>query len=371
MDLASWSEAERPLQDQFPARIFRFGRRIAAVSANDSGFSERFVGFFQDCLEPGASEASSRDAVRLRISCSDHDDAVHVEMSEHDYDLDPSVIETLLPDTRLVAAEVPPRPGWRVFACARDPAQPILAFRRGRMVISKRMRWQMLAAHYFLHHVMRLQQDLIFLHGASVAIGERGVFLGGPKGAGKSTVSLALAARGHGFLGDEVAAIDAATGTLLPFRRAVSVRDGPQAHRVKRHVDRIRPARETLPDGTTRIRMRVSEMFPRAAPRQIPLSAAFLLSGFSDKPNAEPFDFSRKDVVLLGALSATIAARTASSTLLSLVKLFSAVRCYRVAVGGTPDDMADLVERITEDRWPIQSRRGRNTSEHFAGLKSG
>ena len=55
----------------------------------------------------------------------------------------------------------------------------------------------------------------------------------GPKGAGKSTLALALAARGHALLGDEHACYLPATGELLPFRRPVGIKPGPRAAAVE------------------------------------------------------------------------------------------------------------------------------------------
>jgi hypothetical protein len=303
----------------------------------------------------------------LRVSDFGREDAVLAEMCEHDYDLDPSVIEGLLPNTKLAVVNVPRHREWRVFARAHEPSRPVLASRGCRIVMSKKMPWQMLAAHYFLYHVMRLQRDMVFLHGASLAIGQHGVFLGGLKGAGKSTLSLALAARGHGFLGDEVTAIHAKTGMLLPFRRAVSMRAGPQARAVSDYVRRTRPASETLPDGTARTRMSMSKIFPRAAPREVLLTDAILLCGFAERPSVAPFGISRQNVGLLGTLPATTAAPGAASKLLDLANIFSRARCYKVVVGGTPDEMAEVVEHITEGRWAIRYKRERSASEHSAG----
>jgi len=367
MDLGMWSEVVYPLHDPFPARCFRFGRRVASVATDNAGFRHRFLEFFRDCLELTHDASPPCDTIGMRLSDFGREDAVLAEICGHDYALDPSVIEGLLTQTRLVAAGDRLHPQWRVFAYANEPSCPVLASRPGRIVISKRMPWQMLAAHYFLYHVMRSQQDMVFLHGASVAIGKRGVFLGGAKGAGKSTVSLALAARGHGFLGDEVAAIHAQTGVLMPFRRAVSMRAGPQARAVSEYVSSRRPAHETLPDGTVRIRMSMSEIFPQAAPREVPLTDAILFCGFAASPRIERFSLSRRDMGLLGTLPATTAAPGAASKLLDLINVFSRTRCYKVVVGGTPDEMADVVERIVEGRWDTPYKRELSASEHFAG----
>jgi hypothetical protein len=53
-----------------------------------------------------------------------------------------------------------------------------------------------------------------------------GVALVGPTGHGKTTLTLELARRGYGFLSDEVAALEVATGRLSPFPRALHPRPG-------------------------------------------------------------------------------------------------------------------------------------------------
>jgi serine kinase of HPr protein (carbohydrate metabolism regulator) len=54
----------------------------------------------------------------------------------------------------------------------------------------------------------------------------QGLLLVGPKGSGKTTISLALAARGHDFLGDEMAGVRIGSLELVPVRRSLAVRDG-------------------------------------------------------------------------------------------------------------------------------------------------
>jgi len=335
------------------------------VASDDAGFRERFLSFFRDCQEPPRC-VQSRTALRLNVARSARCGSVRAEISEHGDDFDPAVIEMLIPETRLAPVKGAP-PGWRAYALRNDPKRVVLAARGGCLAISERLPWQMLAAHYFLYHVMRLQPEMVFLHGASVVIGGRGIFIGGAKGAGKSTLALALAARGHGFLGDEVAAIEEATGVAHPFRRAVSVRAGPQGARVEALLAERQLRTETLPDGTTRMRMSMSEIFPEALAPQAGLADAVLLCGTAPRPRVSRCELSQRDLHLAGALPATFAGWPAGARALGLLKLFARVRCYKVAVGGTPDEMADLIEEIAEGRWATASGKRPRASERFAG----
>ena len=73
----------------------------------------------------------------------------------------------------------------------------------------------------------------------------------GPKGAGKSTLALALAARGHALLGDEHACYLPATGELLPFRRPVGIKPGPRSSAVEGAL--ARRGRSPERDGMMRL----------------------------------------------------------------------------------------------------------------------
>lgn len=72
-----------------------------------------------------------------------------------------------------------------------------------------------------LHEVGRFA-----VHAASVARDGRCIVLAGPGEAGKTTLALALAARGFEILSDELAILDPSAGTVYPYRRNVHVRPG-------------------------------------------------------------------------------------------------------------------------------------------------
>jgi hypothetical protein len=59
----------------------------------------------------------------------------------------------------------------------------------------------------------------IILHGAFVFARERAVFIAGESGAGKTTLALALAARGYRVGGDDIAFLDATSGVVQPLPR--------------------------------------------------------------------------------------------------------------------------------------------------------
>jgi hypothetical protein len=68
------------------------------------------------------------------------------------------------------------------------------------------------------------------LHAAALASGDGGVTLiAAPSGYGKSSLALELVSRGHGFLGDDYAPVELATGRVFPYPRAVGVVPGGTA----------------------------------------------------------------------------------------------------------------------------------------------
>ena len=136
----------------------------------------------------------------------------------------------------------------------------------------------------------------------------------------------------------------------MPFRRAVSIRVGPQAGAVEQFLRQHDVEMETLADGTNRWRVPVSRIFPDAKPRPVSLTHAFFLNGISARPQATAFEFSSRHLPLLGQLHATFISKFAGERTLTFLNLFRRVRCYKLSPGGTPDQTADLIETIVEGK---------------------
>ncbi|MEA3043253.1 MAG: hypothetical protein QOJ53_540 [Sphingomonadales bacterium] len=105
---------------------------------------------------------------------------------------------------------------------------------------------------------MNLQMALghkryLLLHAATVEKDGRCLIMTGESGAGKSTLAALLGERGWRLMGDEFALLDMEAGTLLPFPRAISLKNG--AIRVmERVVDAARfgPLLTDTPKGDIR-----------------------------------------------------------------------------------------------------------------------
>ena len=112
----------------------------------------------------------------------------------------------------------------------------------------------LLAAEMGMNLQMALgQKNYLLLHAATVEKDGRALILTGESGAGKSTLSALLGERGWRLMGDEFGLLDLETGGLLPFPRAISLKNG--AIRVMEKevaADRFGPRLEDTPKGAIR-----------------------------------------------------------------------------------------------------------------------
>jgi len=112
----------------------------------------------------------------------------------------------------------------------------------------------LLAAEMGMNLQMALgQKRYLLLHASSAEKDGRALIMTGESGAGKSTLSALLGERGWRLMGDEFALLDLADGTLQPFPRAISLKNG--AIRVMEGevaADRFGPRLEGTPKGVIR-----------------------------------------------------------------------------------------------------------------------
>ena len=235
-------------------------------------------------------------------------------------------------------------PGWRSFGVV-GTARPLLMARGTHVLVDAKQRWQPLIATCAMNWVMRMQRDWLFFHAASVGIDGSGVMITGKKGAGKTTLSMALAVEGHDFLGDEIAALRSRTLELTPFRRAVAIRPGLQAHRVEELLKDGSFSTEPFPDGTTRTRAEASKLFPRPVAQSLPLRSVFFLREFETTPRAERFLPRTADLHQLTLMPGTMGGASCGQQIMEMAKLLSSVHCYYL-YPGSPEATAGLVEEI-------------------------
>lgn len=199
--------------------------------------------------------------------------------------------------------------------------------------------WRKAVALLLLQRVMRTRRDAIFFHAASAAILGRGLLLVGPKGAGKSTLALALAARRHALLGDEHACYRPATREILPFLRPVGIKPGPRAAEVERALRRL--GRSPEKDGM--MRLDADMLFPDAAAANAPLAAVIFLDEFAKAPRLVLVEPGRKELAGLQPVGSSLVNAPRTERVFRMTQMLAGVRVLRLSLAD-PDATAERIE---------------------------
>jgi hypothetical protein len=325
---------------------FRLARGLLESASDDAQYRERFREIYAGCLETGSTPLKL-PRVRSAVRCLSEPPFIWVEFEDPEpLDTVPFVL-SLFPERGFVDAGRTDE-GFDLISTGTD-GTPFLAAREPHLLVDRDSSWQPLVASLAVNRLLRRQNDVFFLHAASVSIKGRGALFVGPKGAGKSTLSLTLGARGHDFLGDEIAAVSMPERVLLPFRRSASLRSGPRSPRVEALLDRAGRRPEIFPDGTPRLRLAPDGFLPGRG-TTAPLRAIFFLRGFAPSPVVEAASRTTGLLGLMTPLAASLWGPSRSRRLMQLLELVSTTRCYLLEAGD-PDPTADAVELTIRKGW--------------------
>jgi len=330
-----------------PCDWYRIVDGFLGVDSEDLALRLRFETLYSEFLSPRPSppEATQRLLCRIQMHSGLPAHLVTFEAQSEIAIID--FILALFPG-RGYAEMHGAAAGWRSIGVA-GKTSPLLTARGCEVLVDAREAWQPLIANCAVNWVMQMQPAVLFFHAAAVAIAEEGVLIVGEKGAGKSTLSMALAAHGHDFFGDEIAAVRTEGFELAPFRKALSVRSGPQAPQVAEKLRSKCSVTESFPDGTIRSRAAANEFFPEVGARPRPLRRVFFLRGFEAQPRHESFRPRSEDLRFLAPLPCTYWGSSSAARVTQVAKLLSSVECYFL-YPGQPEDTANLVERIVRSK---------------------
>lgn len=310
------------------------------MAPGDEPFRARLQSLFQECAVT-AGAAGTLPLVRCQAADGD------VELTDGEpLDLLRFIL-TIFPDRGY--HEGPSSGGWRTLVVPTPKGPGAIAIQGDRLRCEPDVPWRSLAGNIAVNRLLRLQKDTLFLHAAATQLGDQGVLLVGGKGAGKTTLALALAARGQRLLGDELCGVRTATRLLVPVRRSVAVRAGPAAAAVAARLGALGAPWVSFPDGTQRRRASPAELFPGHAPANaaVPLSHLVFLRGFSPRALLEEVRPSRAMLAWLTPLASTLWDRTPADTVRGLLATVMGVRCWTLGAGD-PDETADLLSATLE-----------------------
>jgi hypothetical protein len=330
----------RPLTDWYV-----LGGGALGVRSADEPLRDRFVTVFGECaveewcLPPGPRVLCTVDIVEdAGLALIRFDDPEPLDV--------PRFVHRLFADRDFEILAEAGR--WSIIGQPGASTSGGIALMASAAVAALDSEWRPLIGNLAFNRVLRLQRGVVFLHAAGADVGGRGLLLTGPKGSGKTTLGTALAARGHGFLGDELVGVELATRRMLPIRRALSFREGARAALVEAALAAERhPVVEQYPDGTPRRRAHAADLFPQAPAPSTDLEAIFVLRSIGRQVAVEPFEPEAFHAGLLAPLASSLWGAPEALRAVRLGALMAQSRCYFLDAG-SPDETADSIVRTME-----------------------
>jgi hypothetical protein len=229
--------------------------------------------------------------------------------------------------------------GWKSVAF-RGSDVPMFAFRDRECIFALGPKWRLSIVWFLFWRLLRMRSDAIFFHASALGIFGEGTIFVGPSGGGKSTTSLALAARGHNFLSDEVAGYLPERGELIPFRRPVGIKPGPRATAVEKGLPATAAA-QIEREGFFRVD--VATIFPIQPAQAVPLRRVVFLRGFAERPCLERIKPGRAEIVELQPLMSSFLNASHSRRIFELTRLLATAKVYQLHPGD-PDETALYLE---------------------------
>lgn len=323
-----------------PSQWFRFGDGCLKLHTEDASFRKRFYDLYRECLVSGCEP--HLPSVACQVGTDQETGKIHVSFD------DPEPLDSIAFalsalgefDFREVECE---GLGWRAISSSTTPGT--IRFRDNQIVADPESPWKSVVGALAIHRVIRLQRNTFFFHGAAVGVGDRGLVLMGPKEAGKTTMSLSLADRGHAFFGDEFAVVRSSTLELLPFRRRISVRPGPASARVSQTLKSGGYRRDELSDGTVRTRAHADELFPEDPPHPVPATTLVFLRDKISSPRLESFTPGPQHLRFLTPYESLTWGAKPASVVVKLLGLMGRLKCYFLDLGPV-SETSELLEDL-------------------------
>lgn len=195
---------------------YRIGDGYLRVRSADAPFRDRLRTLFRECV---VAAPAPGPLPRVGVTVRSVPDGSYSLVSFDDPEpLDQLAFSLAIFPDRGYSEIAGPSPEWKVFGVPTPGGIEGIVMAGTHLLVRRTTPWQSLAGSLVFSRLIRLQPRLLFFHAGSIGIRGQGVLIVGPKGSGKTTLSLALAARGHEFLGDEMAGVRIESLELVPVR---------------------------------------------------------------------------------------------------------------------------------------------------------
>ena len=333
---------------------YQLGDAVLHVTVEDPALLEIFAPLYGDCAVVPADPGGPAVRCTLRRSI-DPPLVVLAFQQGAPRDLAAAAYNLLRPTQAVAPFRITDSsfPGWRL---AGGVTGPVLAARDSHVVLHPKLIPPEFLSEYLVGITLGSQPGLLPIHGASLAMGEAGIVLAGASHAGKTTMALHLAERGHCLLGDEIALVRLTSRELVPFRRTVNIRPGPHGHALATLLGLSNAGADPRDAAAWAGPHRISALFPGRPGRPAALRAVFFLAGFSDRPSLRPFQLRLDRGDVLGWLTTPEIAYCSwgleparrAFRLMTLTNVLSKIPCWLVKAG-SPQATADLIERTMEE----------------------
>jgi len=331
---------------------YHLGDAILEIDSDDRSVAESLRELFGECAVADAQRGGN-PRVRCTLRSQPDTEIVAIDL-EANVPIDGVEIVCSLLEPRLgkyCTVRLSPLEGWSLVA-RKDSAEPLAAIAPQRALLRTNALRPNFFRDYAASAALRSQTGVLFLHGASVCVSGAGVLLAGRAGSGKTTLALTLASRGHGLLGDDLAALRQESLELLSLRRTLHIRRGPRGALVEQALRDRRVAMAAYPDSTPRAVVEARDLFPADPVSPSPLRAAFFLRAFCKRPSVESFVPSLAQMEPLRQLPVRLQwGITPARRLLRFAqaaRCLARVPCYFLDVG-LPEETADLIEKTVEE----------------------
>ena len=335
---------------------FRFGDAAVELVSDDAQLLAEMEAFYGDCAgaEPGdattilrctATVLRGSGLLSLRFDGGEFHSPLDIALGQYRFLKRQPFIE--------VAG---PAKGWRVLVHAAAPNQLLIASDGRHALINRDGAPPEFVLDCIVGVAQSAQSGVMFLHAASVGIDGCGALILGASQAGKSTNALALALRGHAFLGDDVAAVRQASRTLLPFPKSAGLRAGPLADLLAERIQACPHVRAPGRNGVLRTVVRASALLPGSKSGPLPLRYAFLMDRATEGGRITAFKPGHGDLTRLRGMVIMDTAPTWGLSpgrdllqLLGVLNLLAGLRCFLVDRGST-QETAQMMENAMRAR---------------------